>query len=112
MALRKQIVIALAFLIVACDQHPGQMPGSMVPQVGVVTLKAQPVTLSSELTGRVTGTMVSDVRPQVGGIIQKRLFNEGDEVKAGQVLYQIDPASYQASYDEAVAQLQNAVAIR
>ncbi len=110
MALRKQIVIALAFLIVACDQHPGQMPGSMVPQVGVVTLKAQPVTLSSELTGRVTGTMVSDVRPQVGGIIQKRLFNEGDEVKAGQVLYQIDPASYQASYDEAVAQLQNAVA--
>lgn len=110
MALRKQTVIALAFLIVACDQHPGQMPGNMVPQVGVVTLKTEPVTLSSDLTGRVTGTMVSDVRPQVGGIIQKRLFKEGDDVKEGQVLYQIDPASYQASYDEAVAQWQNAVA--
>ena len=55
--------------------------------------------------------MVSDVRPQVGGIIKKRLFTEGDEVQAGQVLYQIDPATYQASYDEAVAQMNNAIAV-
>ena len=63
------------------------------------------MTLSSELTGRVNATMTSDVRPQVDGIIKQRLFTEGAEVKAGQVLYQIDPASYQASYDQAAAQL-------
>jgi len=68
------------------------------------------VTLSSELTGRVNATMTSDVRPQVDGIIKQRLFTEGAEVKAGQVLYQIDPASYQASYDQAAAQLKNAQA--
>jgi membrane fusion protein (multidrug efflux system) len=62
------------------------------------------------LTGRVNATMTSDVRPQVDGIIKQRLFTEGAEVKAGQVLYQIDPASYQASYDQAAAQLKNAQA--
>lgn len=75
------------------------------------TLQPQSVTLTSDLTGRVKGSLVSDVRPQVDGIIQKRLFTEGDEVKEGQALYQIDPASYQATYDEAVGQLKNAVAV-
>ncbi|WP_043952432.1 efflux RND transporter periplasmic adaptor subunit [Kosakonia radicincitans] len=111
MALKRIMVAVLACLIVACDQKPETNAGAMTTQVGVVTLKAEPVTLFSDLTGRVTGTMVSDVRPQVDGIIKKRLFKEGDDVVAGQVLYEIDPATYQASYDEAVAQLQNAVAI-
>ncbi|APG19521.1 efflux transporter periplasmic adaptor subunit [Kosakonia radicincitans DSM 16656] len=111
MALKRIMVAVLACLIVACDQKPETNAGAMAMQVGVVTLKAEPVTLFSDLTGRVTGTMVSDVRPQVEGIIKKRLFKEGDDVVAGQVLYEIDPATYQASYDEAVAQLQNAVAI-
>ncbi|MBS1204734.1 MAG: efflux transporter periplasmic adaptor subunit [Proteobacteria bacterium] len=111
MALKRIMVAVLACLIVACDQKPETNAGAMAEQVGVVTLKAEPVTLFSDLTGRVTGTMVSDVRPQVEGIIKKRLFKEGDDVVAGQVLYEIDPATYQASYDEAVAQLQNAVAI-
>lgn len=111
MALKRIMVAVLACLIVACDQKPETNAGAMATQVGVVTLKAEPVTLFSDLTGRVTGTMVSDVRPQVEGIIKKRLFKEGDDVVAGQVLYEIDPATYQASYDEAVAQLQNAVAI-
>ncbi|SKC17455.1 membrane fusion protein, multidrug efflux system [Kosakonia radicincitans] len=111
MALKRIMVAVLACLIVACDQKPETNAGAMAMQVGVVTLKAEPVTLFSDLTGRVTGTMVSDVRPQVEGIIKKRLFKEGDDVVAGQVLYKIDPATYQASYDEAVAQLQNAVAI-
>ena len=53
------------------------------------------------LPGRTVAFMTSDVRPQVGGIIQKRLFTEGEQVEAGQVLYQIDPASYQAAYDNA-----------
>lgn len=68
------------------------------------------MTLDSELNGRTTAAMVSDVRPQVDGIIQKRLFTEGSDVKAGQVLYQIDPTSYQAAYDEAAAALKNAQA--
>ncbi|MFT4255588.1 MAG: efflux RND transporter periplasmic adaptor subunit, partial [Pseudoxanthomonas sp.] len=62
------------------------------------------------LPGRTVAYMVSDVRPQVGGIIQKRLFTEGQEVKAGQVLYQIDPASYQAAYDSARGTLAQAEA--
>ncbi len=111
MVLKRIMVAVLACLIVACDQKPEMDAGAMATQVGVVTLKAEPVTLFSDLTGRVTGTMVSDVRPQVEGIIKKRLFKEGDDVVAGQVLYEIDPATYQASYDEAVAQLQNAIAV-
>lgn len=111
MVSKKIIVAGLVCLLAACDQKPDMNSGAMVTQVGVVTLKAESVTLFSDLTGRVTGTMVSDVRPQVEGIIKKRLFKEGDDVQAGQVLYEIDPASYQASYDETVAQLQNAIAV-
>ncbi|WP_369787927.1 efflux RND transporter periplasmic adaptor subunit [Rouxiella sp. WC2420] len=81
------------------------------PQVGVVTLKAQPFTYSSDLTGRTTATLTSSVLPQVGGIIQRRLFTEGDDVKAGQALYQIDPSSYKATYDQAAATLQSAKAL-
>ncbi|HBW1604149.1 TPA: efflux RND transporter periplasmic adaptor subunit [Klebsiella pneumoniae] len=110
MILQRIMVAGLACMIVACDQKPDQDPGATVTEVGVVTLKEEAVTLFSDLTGRVTGTMVSDVRPQVDGIIKKRLFKEGDDVNAGQILYEIDPATYQASYDEAVAQLQNTIA--
>ncbi|MCC3720054.1 efflux RND transporter periplasmic adaptor subunit [Rouxiella badensis] len=80
-------------------------------QVGVVTLKSQPFTYSSDLTGRTTATLTSTVLPQVGGIIQRRLFKEGDEVKAGQALYQIDPSTYKAAYDQAAAALQSAKAL-
>lgn len=113
MNFRKVFIAGFVLLIIGCDQKNAGMPaqGAMPTDVGVVTLKSAPVALYSELSGRVTGTMVSDVRPQVGGIIKKRLFTEGDDVQAGQVLYQIDPASYQASYDEAVAQLNNAIAV-
>ncbi|HEJ0327606.1 efflux RND transporter periplasmic adaptor subunit [Serratia marcescens] len=106
------LVLGLSLLLAACDgQNAGAPAGAGAEQeVGVVTLRGQSVTLSSELTGRVNATMTSDVRPQVDGIIKQRLFTEGAEVKAGQVLYQIDPASYQASYDQAVAQLKNAQA--
>jgi membrane fusion protein (multidrug efflux system) len=106
------LVLGLSLLLSACDgQNAGAPTGAGGEQeVGVVTLRGQSVTLSSELTGRVNATMTSDVRPQVDGIIKQRLFTEGAEVKAGQVLYQIDPASYQASYDQAAAQLKNAQA--
>ncbi|MCC3264338.1 biotin/lipoyl-binding protein, partial [Paenibacillus polymyxa] len=65
----------------------------------------------SELTGRTAAAMSAEVRPQVGGIIQKRLFTEGDTVKAGQALYQIDPSSSRAAYDEAAAALKQAQAL-
>lgn len=111
MIFNRIMLAGLAMIIAGCDQKPNVPTGNAATEVGVVTLKAEPVTLYSNLTGRVTASMVSDVRPQVDGIIKKRLFREGDEVKEGQILYQIDPASYQASYDQAVAQLNNAVAV-
>lgn len=106
------LALGLSLLLAGCDgQNAGALAGAGGErEVGVVTLRGQSVTLSSELTGRVNATMTSDVRPQVDGIIKQRLFTEGAEVKAGQVLYQIDPASYQASYDQAAAQLKNAQA--
>jgi membrane fusion protein (multidrug efflux system) len=73
--------------------------------VGVVTLTAESVTLTTELPGRVSAYLVAEVRPQVNGLIQKRAFTEGADVRAGELLYQIDPAPYQAAYDQAVAAL-------
>ena len=78
--------------------------------VGVVTLKAERVAVSTELPGRTNAYRIADVRPQVSGIILKRLFTEGGDVQAGQQLYQIDPASYQAAYDSAQAALAKAKA--
>jgi membrane fusion protein (multidrug efflux system) len=106
---------ALLCLILATSSlagcgHPPSRPPMGPPNVGVVTLQAQPVTLQTELAGRTTPYAISDVRPQVNGIIKARLFTEGSNVKAGQVLYQIDPAPYRAAYDQAAAQLANAQA--
>ncbi|QNK30462.1 efflux RND transporter periplasmic adaptor subunit [Serratia sp. JUb9] len=107
MQVRSVVLLSLSLLLSACDR-PSDTPAAGPLDVGVRTLQARPVTLSSELSGRVIAAMSSEVRPQVDGIIKQRLFTEGAEVKAGQLLYQIDPASYQASYDQALAQLQNA----
>src|ERR1700752_2979561 len=85
-------------------------PRTPVQEVGVVTLTAQRVAITEELPGRTTAFRISDVRPQVNGIIMKRMFTEGSEVKEGQQLYQIDPASYQAAYDSAKAALAKAEA--
>ncbi|MFP8967516.1 efflux RND transporter periplasmic adaptor subunit [Pokkaliibacter sp. CJK22405] len=79
-------------------------------EVGVYQVKTAPVTLTTELPGRTSAYLVSEVRPQVGGIIEKRLFDEGSEVKAGQVLYQIDPATYEAELESAKANLARAQA--
>ncbi|HDZ9831151.1 TPA: efflux RND transporter periplasmic adaptor subunit [Yersinia enterocolitica] len=106
--MRSKIILAcLVFTLAACDQSSSPSATPSLKEVGVVTLKTEPVTLSSDLSGRTVAVMTSEVRPQVDGIIQKRLFTEGAEVSAGQVLYQIDPASYQAVYDTAKAALQN-----
>jgi membrane fusion protein (multidrug efflux system) len=73
------------------------------PEVGVITVQPQQVALTTELPGRTAPFMISEVRPQVSGIIQKRVFTEGSDVKAGQTLYQIDPATYQAAFASARA---------
>jgi membrane fusion protein (multidrug efflux system) len=69
----------------------------------VTTLKNQPVSLTTELPGRTIAYRVAEIRPQVSGVIQKRMFVEGSDVKAGQQLYQIDPAPYRAAYESAAA---------
>ncbi len=94
-----------------CQQgaHPAGGPPPQPPaQVSVVTLVQQPVTLTADLPGRTSPYRIADVRPQVNGVIQKRMFVEGNDVQAGQQLYQIDPAPYQAAYDSAQAQLAHA----
>ena len=80
------------------------------PEVGVVVMAMEPVTLTMELSGRISAQTAAEVRPQVGGIIQKRLFVEGSEVKAGEALYQIDPAVYRAALASAKATLAKAEA--
>jgi membrane fusion protein (multidrug efflux system) len=103
-----------AVALAGCARHGGQggpHGPSGPPEVGVVTLRAAPVTLITELPGRTSPFETSDVRPQVGGIIVDRLFTEGGPVRAGQVLYRIDPAPYRAAYDQAKAQVASAEAM-
>jgi membrane fusion protein (multidrug efflux system) len=96
-------VLAMVPLITACSKKAP--PAASPPQVGVVTLHTQPILRTTTLPGRTESVMVSDVRPQVGGVILQRLFTEGGDVKEGQQLYQIDPSIYQADYDSALATL-------
>ena len=98
--------------LTGCGKKPvagGPMQGG-TPEVGVVVVQPKRVALTTELAGRTSAYLIAEVRPQVGGIIQKRLFTEGADVKAGEVLYQIDPASYQAAYNSAKALLARAEA--
>ncbi|WP_341962409.1 efflux RND transporter periplasmic adaptor subunit [Pseudomonas sp. RC10] len=95
---------ALASLLSGCSKkEEAAAAAPPPPQVGVVTIQAQPYTLVSDLPGRTTAYRVAEVRPQVNGIILKRQFTEGTDVKAGQQLYQIDPAVYEANLNSAKA---------
>lgn len=104
-------ILALSLLPGGCGKkNTASAPPAAPPEVGVITVQPQQVTLTTELSGRTAPCQVAEVRPQVTGIIQKRLFTEGAEVKAGQVLFQIDPASYRASLSSAKAILARAEA--
>ena len=103
-------LLATALTLAACSGQQGGGPQRPAQEVGFVTLEPQSVVLQSELAGRTTAYLVSEVRPQVSGIIKTRQFEEGSKVKAGQVLYEIDPAVYQAVVEEAKAALANAKA--
>jgi len=98
-------IIALAMIVLNGCKQELSPPPPQTPQVGVVTLESQPYVLTHELPGRTAAYRIAEVRPQVDGIIQKRLFSEGSEVKAGQQLYQIDAAIYEATLKEAEAGL-------
>ncbi len=111
-------VLVFPFLFAGCEPSsssgaaggPGAGGAPPPAEVGVVTLKEEPVTLTTELPGRTSAFRVAEVRPQVNGVLQKRLFVEGADVKENQQLYQIDPAPYQAALDSALAAAQKAVA--
>lgn len=110
--IRYRAIFAIGFMglaLSACDTKtlpPAASPGLV--EVGVVTLRASDVPLQVELPGRTSAYRKAEVRPQVSGIIQKRLFVEGAEIKAGTPLYQIDPATYQAALSSAQAELARA----
>ncbi|HPI91696.1 MAG TPA: efflux RND transporter periplasmic adaptor subunit [Deltaproteobacteria bacterium] len=98
-----------ALLFDACSgQKPQQAPPP--PEVGTITVREQEAVLTTELPGRTSAYRVAEVRPQVSGIVQKRLFEEGSDVRAGAVLYQIDPAPFQAAFESAGASLTRAEA--
>jgi len=80
-------------------------PGGLPPEVGILTLQRHAVALTTELPGRAAAYRIAEVRPQVGGIIKERLFQEGALIHSGQVLYQIDPSVYQSTYNSAQAAL-------
>ena len=78
--------------------------------MGVVVVQAQNISVTAELPGRTSPYQIAEVRPQVGGIVQRRLFREGADVKARETLYQINPATYKATYESAQANLAKAEA--
>ena len=104
------MIFSGGLLVVGCDRGQQSAPPPPVPEVAVVTVQPQQVELTTELPGRTSAYLVAEIRPQVNGLIQKRLFKEGSDVKAGQVLYQIDPAPFQAALDNAKAALARAEA--
>jgi membrane fusion protein, multidrug efflux system len=98
------VIFTMVLILSGCGQKTTDNQ-SITPEVAVVTVQPKPVMITTDLTGRTSANLVAEVRPQVGGIVQKRLFTEGSDVKAGQVLYQIDPATYQAALNNARAGL-------
>jgi membrane fusion protein (multidrug efflux system) len=101
--------LAALVLLSGCGKNQAPPPAPP-PQVGVITVHTQPVARITDLPGRTAAVEIAQIRPQVSGVVLQRLFVEGSDVKAGQQLYQIDPAPYQASYDYDVATLKHAQA--
>ncbi|AOM41131.1 efflux RND transporter periplasmic adaptor subunit [Xenorhabdus hominickii] len=107
------LVFSGSFILSGCNDNKNTLPGAtggFVPEVDIVTLKAEPLTVITELPGRTSSYRVAEVRPQVSGIILKRNYKEGSDIVAGESLYQIDPATYQTEYNKAKANLARAQA--
>ena len=107
-----RVILFLLFAcygLTGCDRKPVQAPAP-IPEVTVLQVTTQKITLTTELPGRTSAYRMAEIRPQVNGLILKRLFTEGQDVKAGQMLYQIDPAPFQSALDNARAALGKAEA--
>ncbi|WP_302796180.1 efflux RND transporter periplasmic adaptor subunit [Hafnia paralvei] len=104
------LMLSGSLLLTGCNDGNEQKGQQSAPEVGVVTLKAEPLNITTELPGRTSAYRIAEVRPQVGGIILRRNFVEGSDIQAGSSLYQIDPATYQAAYDSARGDLAKAEA--
>ncbi|CBJ80743.1 component of acridine efflux pump [Xenorhabdus bovienii str. Jollieti] len=102
------LVLSGSFILSGCNDNKNSQQGAAgehASEVGIVTLKAEPLAVITELPGRTSAYRVAEVRPQVSGIILKRNYKEGSDIAAGESLYQIDPATYQADYNKALANL-------
>ena len=106
----RPLALASLLALAACGQKPQQNPGGMKVPVSVIQVQPQATLVHTELPGRVQAIEDADVRARVNGIVQSIDFEQGSEVKAGQLLYTIDPAPYRAARDQAAAQLKNAQA--
>ncbi|MET0293292.1 MAG: efflux RND transporter periplasmic adaptor subunit, partial [Steroidobacteraceae bacterium] len=104
------LVTALALALMGCEKREAAPSAASAPDVIVHTATAGPVELRSELPGRTAAYSIAEIRPQVSGIVRRRLFNEGAAVKAGQVLYEIDPAPFEAAAEQQAASLADAEA--
>ena len=104
------LMLSGSLALTGCDDKPAQQGAQHMPEVGIVTLKSAPLQITTELPGRTSAYRVAEVRPQVSGIILKRNFTEGSDIQAGVSLYQIDPATYQATYESAKGDLAKAQA--
>lgn len=108
---RAVLCMLLSLMLLACEEGGKDAPGSSGPrEVVIIKLEPRREVYTTALAGRIASFQVAEVRPQVGGILQQRLFTEGADVKAGQALYQIDPATYEAALDSAQAALMKAEA--
>lgn len=102
------LIIGSCFALSACDKTSSATSDTPLPEVGIVTVESQSVRLSTELPGRTNAFLIAEVRPQVSGILLQRKFREGSDVKAGEVLYQIDPAPFQAELSRAEPSMESA----
>lgn len=105
------IFFILSSIFLGCEQKTSSNNTQpQVVEVGFITVKEEPIILQQELTGKIKAQYISEIRPQINGIIKEQLFIEGSKVKEGDILYKIDSASYQAAYNQAKASLESAKA--
>jgi membrane fusion protein, multidrug efflux system len=102
-------LLLICYGLAGCDRKPVQTLAP-IPEVAVMSVTTQKITLTTELPGRTSAYRVAEIRPQVNGLILKRLFTEGQDVRANQTLYQIDPAPFHSALDNAKAALGRAEA--
>ncbi|MBA2799424.1 efflux RND transporter periplasmic adaptor subunit [Aeromonas veronii] len=105
------LAVITAFGLAGCDASPQEQEAPALPQVSVLTLTGRELVISEDLPARVAALRSADIRAQISGIVQRRLFEQGAEISAGTVLFQINPAPFKADVDSAAAALQRAEAV-